>query len=64
MCLRFLITFDNENKKKITTVKEIAHNYIKNDLMLDIITTMPLMRIIKPEIRYLEDIFTQTQTKA
>ena len=54
MCLRFLITFEDVNKKKITTFKEIAQNYIKNDLMLDMITTIPFMREISPEIKYID----------
>tara|TARA_B110000285_G_C15124803_1_gene619488 strand:- start:2244 stop:2525 length:282 start_codon:yes stop_codon:yes gene_type:complete len=54
MCLRFLITFDDINKKKICTVKEIAMNYIKNDLVFDFLTILPLMRILKPEIIYIE----------
>jgi len=50
MCLRFLISYDDDKKKKITTVEEIAHNYFKNDLIIDILTTIPLMRMLKPEI--------------
>ena len=57
MCLRFLITFDDINKKKICTVKEIAMNYIKNDLVFDFLTILPLMRILKPEIIYIERVF-------
>jgi hypothetical protein len=55
MCLRFLITYDDSNKKKITTVKEIALHYIKNDFIIDILTTLPLMRMIKPEIYLIEE---------
>jgi len=64
MGLRFLITFDDDNKKKITTVKEIAFHYIKNEFIIDILTTLPLMRVIKPEIDFIEGIFTIRKQKA
>ena len=48
--LRFLITYHDKYNKKITTVKEIAYNYMKYELVYDFLTTVPLMRIIQPEI--------------
>jgi hypothetical protein len=46
--LRFFITYEDNDCRKVKTIKEIAMNYIKTELIFDIITVLPLMRIIKP----------------
>ena len=45
--LRFFIAYEDVNKKQILKFKEIAMNYLKHEFIFDILTVLPLIRIIE-----------------
>ena len=55
LCLRFFITYDHFGKR-VSSVREIALNYVKGDLLIDVLTIIPLMRLVAPELLLVEKV--------
>ena len=62
ICLRFFITYEDIHCRQVKTIKEIAYNYIKTELIFDLITVLPLMRMIKPHNLFSENAHSEHVT--
>ena len=51
MSLRFFIAFEDQNKKQILKFKEIAWNYLKREFVFDLLTVLPLIRILESDVK-------------
>ena len=65
MIIRFFIAYEDQNKKQILKFQEIAMNYLKHDFVFDLLTVVPIVRILDPnqisnhhdEINYTQEEF-------